>query len=87
MLGFGDNSNLENIDANISKKGKKLMNLLKKIISENNDPNILNSSCRYYSVDNFCSKNFKSNQSFLIFHLNIASLQNYKSDLDTLLDA
>ena len=87
MLGFGDNSNLENLDANISKKDKKLMNLLKKIISENNDPNIKNSSCRYYSVDDFCSKNFKTDQLFSIFHLNIASLQYYKSDLDTLLDA
>ena len=77
LLGFGDNSNLENLDANISKKDKKLMNLLKKIISENNDPNIKNSSCRYYSVDNFCSKNYKANELFSIFHLNIASLQYY----------
>ena len=63
------------------------MNLLKKIISENNDPNIKNSSCRYYSVDDFCSKNYKANQLFSIFHLNIASLQFYKNDLDILLDA
>ena len=53
-----ENSNLEDLDVNISKKDKKLMNLLKKVISENNDPNIKNSSCRYYSVDEFCSKEF-----------------------------
>ena len=40
-----DNSNLENLDFNISRNDKKLMNLLTKMISENNDPNIKNSSC------------------------------------------
>ena len=62
------------------------MNLLKKVISENNDPNIKNSSCRYYSIDEFCSKEFQAKQLFSIFHLNIASLQFHKNDLDILLD-
>ena len=81
-----ENSNLEDLDVNISKKDKKLMNLLKKVISENNDPNIKNSSCRYYSIDEFCSKEFQAKQLFSIFHLNIASLQFHKNDLDILLD-
>jgi hypothetical protein len=63
------------------------MNLSKKIISENNDPNIKNNSYRYYSIDDFCSKNYKANQLFSIVHLNIASLQFYKNDLNILLDA
>ena len=86
-LPFWRSSNLENLDTSISKQDKKLMNLLKKIISENNDPNIKNSSCRYYSIDDFCSKNYKTNDFFSIFHLNIASLQYHKNDLDIVIDA
>ena len=41
----------------------------------------------YYSVDDFCSKNYKANQLFSIFNLNFASLQFCKNDLDILLDA
>ena len=50
-LPFWRSSNLENLDTSISKQDKKLMNLLKMIKSENNDPKIKNSSCRYYSID------------------------------------
>ena len=81
-----DNSNLENLDFNISRNDKKLMNLLTKMISENNDPNIKNSSCKYYSIDDFCSKNYQADKLFSIFHLNIDSLQYHKNDLDILLD-
>jgi hypothetical protein len=43
---FGlSNSNLEDLNVNISKKDKKLINLLSKVISENNDLKHNNSIC------------------------------------------
>ena len=85
ILGM-DKSNLENLNVNISKNDKKLINLLGNIISENNDPNIHNSICKYYSIDDFCTKKYETKQYFSIFHLNIESLQFHKNDLDILLD-
>ena len=82
-----DNSNLDNLNFNISKKEKKMVNFLSKTIFESNDPNINNSHCKYYSIDNFCSKNFDTNKYFSIFHMNIHSLQYHKNDLDVLLDS
>ena len=82
-----DNSNLENLNINISKTEKKLINFLNKTISENNDPNIQNSFCKYYTTDELNSKCYNANQYFSIFHLNINSLQFHKNDLDALLDS
>ena len=81
-----NNSNLEDLNVNISKKDKKLINLLSKVISENNDPNIQNSICKYYSIEDFSGKKYQTNKYFSIFHLNIESLQFHKNDLDILLD-
>ena len=52
-----------------------------------NDPNTKNSSCRYYSIGEFCSKKCKTNDLFSMFHLNIASPQYHKNDLNIVLDA
>ena len=49
--------NIEDLNFCISKTEKKTINFLKKTISENNDPNIQNSLCKYYTIDDFCSKN------------------------------
>ena len=81
-----ENSNFENLNVNISKNDKKLINLLGKIVMKNNDPNIKSSICKYYSIDDFCSKKFQTKQYFSILHLNIESLQFHKNDLDILLD-
>ena len=82
-----DSSNLDNLNFNISKTEKKLVNMLTKTIFESNDPNINNSHCRYYSIDDVCSKNYKDTQYLSLFHLNIHSLQLHKDDLDVLLDS
>ena len=79
--------NIEDLSFSISRTEKKTINFLKKTISENNDPNIQNSLCKYYTIDDFCSKNYNGNQYFSIFHLNINSLQFHKNDLEILLDA
>ena len=79
--------NIEDLNFCISKTEKKTINFLKKTISENNDPNIQNSLCKYYTIDEFCSNNYNGNQYFSIFHLNINSLQFHKNDLEILLDA
>ena len=67
-------SNLENHNVNISKNDRKLINLLGKIVMTNNDPNTKNSICKYYSIDDCCSKKFYIKQYFSILHLNIESL-------------
>ena len=82
-----DSSNLDNLDFNISKKEKKMMKFLSKTIFESNDPGIQNSHCKYYSIDQFCAKNFNANKHFSLFHLNIHSLQYHKNDLEILLDS
>ena len=46
-----DRSNLNNLNFNISKKEKKMINQLSRTIFESNDPNIRNSYCNYYSTD------------------------------------
>ena len=81
-----DRSNLNNLNFNISKKEKKMINQLSRTIFESNDPNIRNSYCNYYSTDEFVSKHFDMRKFFSIFHLNIHSLQFHKKDLDVLLD-
>ena len=62
------------------------MNLLGKVIPENNDPNIKNSICKYYSIEDFGAKKYQPSKYCSIFHLNIESLQFHKNDLDILLD-
>ena len=82
-----NSENFDDLNFTISKTEKKIMKFLKKTISENSDPNIKNSLCKYYSIDDFCTKNYKGNQYFSIFHLNIHSLQFHKHDLEILLNA
>ena len=67
-----DNSNLDNLNFNISRKEKKMVNFLSKTIFESNDPNINNSHCKYYSIDNFCSKNFDTNKYFSVLQIPLA---------------
>ena len=62
------------------------MNLLGKVIPENNDPNIKNSICKYYSIEDFGAKKYQPSKYCSIFHLNIESLQFHKNNLDILLD-
>ena len=57
-----NSENFDDLNFTISKTEKKIMKFLKKTISENSDPNIKNSLCKYYQIDDFCSKNFKGNQ-------------------------
>ena len=79
--------NLQDVKFDISKTEKKTISFLNKTIFESNDPNIKRSHCKYYSIDDFCAKKFNMNKFFSIFHLNIASLQYHKNDLDILLDS
>ena len=87
LLGLNTDSNLENLNFNLSKDEKKFINHIANLILENNDSVIRNKKfCNYYTTDEFCLKNFQNTQYFSIFHLNIHSLQFHKSDLDILLD-
>ena len=49
-----NSENFDDLNFTISKTEKKIMKFLKKTISENSDPNIKNSLCKYYTIDDFC---------------------------------
>ena len=90
ILGLNNenDSNLENLNFKLSKNEKQSISHLSNLILQNNDPNNENTNfCKYYTIDQFCSKKFNNTQNFSIFHLNTHSLQYHKTDLDILLDS
>ena len=55
--------------------------------NEDDDGDISNLiKCKYFNVDDFCSSNFDSSNSFSVFHLNIASLKAHFDELNTMLN-
>ena len=67
---------------------KKAINLISKLILENNDSNLdLQQFCKYYSIEELNMKKIQNKNPFSILHLNIHSLQLHKNDLDVLLDS
>ena len=86
ILGLNNETNLENLTINLTKNEIKSINLLSKLILENNDSNNSN-FCNYYTIDDFVTKKFNNTNYFSIFHLNTHSLQFHKQDLDILLDS
>ena len=43
-------------------------------------------NCKYYDIDEFCSSKFNNNDSFSLFHLNIASLTAHFDELNTMIN-
>ena len=80
------NSNLENLNISINSADKKLCKEITSLIIEHTDPENTNTQyCKYYDVDKFTKKQFKSESNFSILHLNIASLQFHFEELKILL--
>ena len=51
-IGLNIDSNLENLQLNLSKHDKKAINLISKLILENNDTDLnLQQFCKYYSIN------------------------------------
>ena len=42
-------------------------------------------NCKYFNIDEFCSSNFDSNNSFSVFHMNISSINAHFEDLTAML--
>ena len=59
ILGLNNenDSNLENLNFKLSKNEKQSISHLSNLILQNNDPNNENTNfCKYYTIDQFCSK-------------------------------
>ena len=88
LLGLNEENNIENLSFKLNKAEKKSISQISNLILENNGSNCQKENfCDYYSIDDFLKKEFKQNEHFSIFHLNIHSLQFHKHDLEILLDA
>ena len=86
--GLSIESNLENIDFNISRNERKTINQISQLVIENTDPeNENNDFCKYYNINEFCKKKFVSSNKLSTFHLNIHSLQYHMEDLKMLLNS
>ena len=68
--GLGSESNLENINFNISRNERKTINQISQLIIENTDPeNENNDFCNYYNIDEFCKKNLPHQINYQLFIL------------------
>ena len=77
---------MENIEFTINPIDKKLAKQITDLIIENTNPENENTNfCKYYDVNKFTNKKFKSESNFSILHLNIASLQFHFEDLTIML--
>ena len=86
-LGLNDESNLQDLNCNLTKTEQKSIKQITNMILANSDPDNENQNfCKYYNIDQFIEKKFPNNRKFSIYHQNIHSLQYHIDDLKILLE-
>ena len=86
ILGLNNESNLHELNCNLTKNDKKAIKQITNMIIANSDPENENDNfCNYYNIDQFIKKKFPNENKFSIYHQNIHSLQYHIEDLKILL--